>query len=37
MNEGRPAVAFLAGQAVNIAWTCGVPVVRGSVFPVPGL
>ena len=39
MDNGRPAVAFLLGQAVNIAWTLLIAYLLfgGVLFPVPGL
>ena len=39
MDGGRPAIAFLAGQAVNVAWTLLVSYLLfgGLLFSVPGL
>jgi hypothetical protein len=39
MDQGRPAVAFLAGQSVNILWTLLVATVLfgGAIFAVPNL
>ena len=39
MDGGRPAVAFLIGQAVNVAWTLLVAYLLfgGELFSVPGL
>jgi uncharacterized membrane protein YadS len=39
MDGGRPAIAFLVGQAVNVAWTLLVAYLLfgGVLFSVPGL
>ena len=39
MEGGRPAVAFLAAQAVNIVWTLILAylIFRGVIFPVPDI
>jgi uncharacterized membrane protein YadS len=39
MEEGRPAYAFLAAQAINVAWTLGVAwlLFGGVLFPAPAL
>ncbi|MDE0168524.1 MAG: putative sulfate exporter family transporter [bacterium] len=39
MDQGRPALAFLAGQSVNILWTLLVATVLfgGGIFAVPNL
>ncbi len=39
MDQGRPAIAFLAGQCVNILWTLLVATVLfgGAIFAVPNL
>lgn len=39
MDEGRPAIAFLAAQAINVAWTLLIAYLLfgGLLFPVPEL
>jgi hypothetical protein len=39
MEGGRPAVAFLAAQAVNIVWTLLLAwlIFGGVLFPVPDI
>ena len=39
MGEGRPAIAFLIGQAFNVFWTLLLAwiIFGGVIFPVPNI